>query len=277
MRDNKTPAFPSPTASESDSAAFNPATSVALRQIMDLLVSGMFASGCSIRESRISERLGINRNAVREALNQLTGLGVLEYAPYSGYRLLPYTLHDALDWDELRLCVEPEAIRLSEGRPLYALYSQMGKILEMEAACIASGDLRGAARCDVCFHLKIVESSGNRRISSVYLQGVLLSLANSASLSAATLPLAHDGAAPDMETEYACYNSAHLCHERIFRELSSGSVEEAIRLDFNHIDLSCKRLRKHLLDASRRKSETGEGTSGTNPIASVVERLLNDT
>ncbi len=254
-----------------------PAGSVALQKVMELLVAGTFTSGEPVREVRIAEQLGINRNAVREALNQLVGMDVMEYIPYCGYRLLPYTLRDMLEWHELRLCIEPMAVRLSDGRPYMALkplHDELEEILAIEEQCTAKNDQQGCWRCDISFHLKLVECSGNRRMSGVFLRGSLLALASRNTVSIAfpdgradTTP----GIVSDPNRLHPNLNT-HVFHKQIFDEVTHGTRDEAARLLTCHIELIYKRIRGFMMSQVLQQYPSRQSMT---PIRPVVTNLLD--
>lgn len=270
----KPPSVATAEASLSETGA--PAGAVALQKVMQLLTDGSFEPGKPIREMQLAGRLGINRNAVREALNQLVGMDVMEYIPYCGYRLLPYTLRDMLEWYELRLCIEPMAVRLADGRPyleLKPLHDELEDILAIEEQCTAKNDQQGCWRCDISFHLKLVECSGNQRMSGVFLRGSLLALASRNTVSVA-FP---DGRADTKPSIAADPNSlhpnanTHAMHRRIFDELTHGTREEAARLLAYHIELICKRIRGFMMSQMLQQYPSHQSMTSSRP---VVANLL---
>ena len=56
-----------------------PLTDQAIAKIKDLIMSGEFAAGSKLpNEQDLSQRLGLSRNSLREAVRALTLIGVLE-------------------------------------------------------------------------------------------------------------------------------------------------------------------------------------------------------
>ncbi len=265
------------TAANADlSTADSPAGYVALQKVMELLTDGSFEPGKPIREVQLAGRLGINRNAVREALNQLVGMDVMEYIPYCGYRLLPYTLRDMLEWQELRLCIEPMAVRLSDGRPyadLKPLHDEIEEILAIEEQCTAKNDSQGCWRCDISFHLKLVECSGNRRMSGVFLRGSLLAMASRNTVSVA-FPDGRADTKPGVVSDpnYLHPNlNTHVFHKQIFDEMTHGTREEAARLLSTHLELIYKRLRGFMMSQVLQQYPSHQSMT---PIKPLVVNLL---
>jgi len=251
----------------------NPAASLAFQKLLDKLASGAIACGEPIREARLASEFGINRSAVREALNQMVGLELMEYTPYSGYRVIPFTLREALDWSELRLCLEPAALRFADGRHLEALQAEMQEILDIEERCIAQGDRMGGRRCDICFHLKLVECAHNRRMSSVFLRGALLTLIHAGTISRQMDQAEENGSAANDLIDQRNREGSHSIHRRILKAYVEDSIDEAIALLTRHLEVVCKRIRFALMD--RAPVECAGQNAGIQSINSVVGRLLD--
>lgn len=77
--------------------------------IIDRIIAGEFAQGHPVRESKLAKELETSRNVVREALNLIVGMGILEYVPYCGYRTKCFTLQNMLEWYEIREGIEPRS------------------------------------------------------------------------------------------------------------------------------------------------------------------------
>jgi|GEM_PF-5521792 DNA-binding GntR family transcriptional regulator len=155
-----------------------PAGLIALQRLIDKLKRGDFEPGQPIRESVLADEFGLSRNAVREALNQIVGWDIFEYIPYCGYRLRKFTLHDFLEWREMREAIEPIAARrLAELRPPKVIRMLEKYLKEFEAEA-ASGhcDNRKLNILDLNFHLAVVENSGNRRFNHMQMIGYFIAL-----------------------------------------------------------------------------------------------------
>jgi len=99
-------------------------------QIKALLRDGQYLPGDRLPSEReLSERLGVNRNAVREAIRALTLLGVVQTRPQSGSML-----SDRLE-GMLRLPFEFLMLML---RPSYQDIQEMRSLIEVHAAGLAA-------------------------------------------------------------------------------------------------------------------------------------------
>ena len=145
-----------------------PANVTGLEVLARRILSGDFIPGQPLRETVLSQQLGLSRNAIREALNQLVGVSIVEYIPYCGYRMRDFTPRDLLEWYEFREGIEPIAARrLAVARPPEAIASLEQALKEMEDA-IGSGDEAAIFQSDRSFHLALVGSCGNHIFSRLH-------------------------------------------------------------------------------------------------------------
>ncbi len=129
--------------------------------IIKKIITGEIEQGLPVRESKLAKELEISRNAVREALNLIVGMGILEYEPYCGYRTKTFTLQRMLEWYEIREGIEPIACRrLAISRPL-AVIRKLEEFCTLQAQAFKEGNLFQAFNLDSEFHLAIIRGSGN--------------------------------------------------------------------------------------------------------------------
>lgn len=84
--------------------------------LRSLVLSGEFAPGARLSEVALSERLGISRTPLRQAMDHLVGEGLLERIETGGCRVAHFTIEDIHDAIELRGVIEGTAARLAAER-----------------------------------------------------------------------------------------------------------------------------------------------------------------
>lgn len=133
----------------------------------DILTNSLPA-GYQAYETEISDRLGISRTPVREAIIHLEAEGLIEILPRRGFRVLPVRSSDMAEIYEILSSLEPLAAgavthRSPDDVELSALESAA---TEMEDA-LAREDLNSWAVGDDRFHRELLRLHGNARLISV--------------------------------------------------------------------------------------------------------------
>lgn len=108
------------------------------------IVDDEFAPGEPLRENALSDRFGVSKTPIREALVRLEREGLVEVAPFRGARVKAYTEHDLHEIYEVREILEAECVRraAAPGDPTPARLS--ANVDEAERA-LEAGDLAATA------------------------------------------------------------------------------------------------------------------------------------
>nr|WP_255621876.1 GntR family transcriptional regulator [Pseudonocardia sp. DSM 110487] len=88
-------------------------TARVLEIIRNAILSGELAPGSALVEQELAAQLGVSKTPVREALKTLEGTGLVVMVPYRGAAVRELTRADAVAIYDLRLLLEPEAVRRS--------------------------------------------------------------------------------------------------------------------------------------------------------------------
>lgn len=127
---------------------------------------GEFHNGEPIRESRLAVELGVSRRAMREALYQAVGWGIMEYEAFKGFRIVDMTLSSLYDLAELRDAIETASVRRMTQEQDDEKIKYFEKLLAASKTAIDSGNNTLFSALDVVFHLQIVRLSGNQKFNS---------------------------------------------------------------------------------------------------------------
>ena len=161
-------------------AAVSTETSDAVRKTLEFVRHHRLAKGDRLPSERdLSERFGVTRGSVREALAVLDAMRITERKPKSGIYLrnaledsgldalvlqadlgLPFDAQVTRDVTEARILCEEQAFRLACRRRTDADLARLHQLLDTYAALVASGS--NLADEDVAFHLAVVAASQNR-------------------------------------------------------------------------------------------------------------------
>ena len=132
--------------------------------LRDRILGGSWEAGSFIREQEISDKLGVSRTPVREALGRLASERFLERIPHRGFRIPEQTATDLLDLYPILASLEVLAARQSfpelDGAALEALRATNR---EYEKAW-KKADIRAGIELNNQFHHQLSELCGNRRL-----------------------------------------------------------------------------------------------------------------
>lgn len=165
-----------------------------VEQIKDMIINGELTVGERLpTEKELSEKFGVSRTSVREALKSLEVIGICESRQGGGNFIvnkvqerttnnlsLLYTLNNGKieDLIQLRRCIESESIRniIEQGND--DIIHELGEIIEHYNSSATSKERTG---WDRQFHSKIIEASGNsmfvfllNALSKLYYQNISL-------------------------------------------------------------------------------------------------------
>lgn len=129
-------------------------------QIYALILNGALRPGETIKESVLSERFNVSRGPVREAVNRLRGLGLVEKQAYGRARVSELTLKTVREIFQLREVVEGLAVRLA------ATTASTEELARLYADFKADADGTGSADFDL--HVRIAKLSGNSYVERLY-------------------------------------------------------------------------------------------------------------
>lgn len=85
----------------------------AAEAVRAMIVDGRLEAGERINEVRLSQRLGVSRTPLREALSGLVAEGALIARPRLGYFVRPLSLEEFEQIYDIRPLLDPEALRLA--------------------------------------------------------------------------------------------------------------------------------------------------------------------
>jgi DNA-binding GntR family transcriptional regulator len=132
--------------------------------LLERILSGEYAAGDRLVETRIARELRVSQTPVREALRDLESVRFVESAPFRG------TWVREINDDEL-IEVYPIRAALEEIAASEAAVRLDGDVAALEReidGMAAATDLREQVEHDVRFHQLIVEASGNRRLIELW-------------------------------------------------------------------------------------------------------------
>lgn len=135
--------------------------------LLERILSGAYAPGDRLVETRIAQELGTSQAPVREALRDLEQLRLVDSEPFRGARVRPVTREELLEIYPVRAALEEVAARAAAVRLGGDVSALAAEVDGMRAAADA-GDLHAQVEHDVRFHRLIVEAAQNRTLLDVW-------------------------------------------------------------------------------------------------------------
>ena len=141
---------------------------VAADEIRSLILSGELAPGDRLIEERLTERLGVSRPPIREALRILQQEGLVRSIPRRGSVVAEIDADDVREIYSLRWALERLAIELivpvRDGSVLDPLRERLEQIRE----AAGTGDQQALLDANLDFHLTLCALPGHRRLLRAY-------------------------------------------------------------------------------------------------------------
>jgi DNA-binding GntR family transcriptional regulator len=139
-----------------------PLAKIALERLRDSILNGRLQIGEIYNEMALAKELGISRTPVREALLELSALGLIAFLPRKGIVIKHYTPKDVAEIFELRRVVELAAIKkVTKANPPLDL-SKLEKSLDNQRKSAKKNDFISFMNADRMFHATFSELTDNR-------------------------------------------------------------------------------------------------------------------
>lgn len=143
---------------------------VAYNQMRRLLILQQVPPGSRLTEAEWSQRLGVNRSALREAFARLQAEGLIQAGAKTGYVVPELRREDIFEVLWVRLALEGSAIEII----CEASLNTPQRLERMQGACDLLEHLvdqeyhLSTVEADWRFHEALIEASGNRRLAIAY-------------------------------------------------------------------------------------------------------------
>jgi DNA-binding GntR family transcriptional regulator len=133
----------------------------ALAELRDSILSGELPPGAPLRLEELAERLGMSISPVREAVRRLESLGLAVHVPHRGARVSELALDDLRDTYEVRLVLEPLAVRKAAGRFTDRDAETSRRHLTEYGLARERGELLRARTAHTAFHFALYSAAGS--------------------------------------------------------------------------------------------------------------------
>ena len=205
--------------------------------VREMILDGRLPAGERINEVRLSERLGISRTPVREALSRLVNEGALQDIPRRGFFVRPLTAEEVRAIYPIRSILDPAALRLA-GIPSA---EEIAGLRAINERLDATADPAEAVRLDDELHLRLIAGCPNP---------VLIELIEQFMWRTRRYELG-------LMSQKVGMQGAVAAHERILAALEAGDLDLAA----NELESNMARGQEPILEwlAKRDRDEGGGG------------------
>ena len=146
---------------------FLPLRDVVFNTLRNAILKGELEPGEKLMEKKLSEKLGVSRTPIREAIRKLELEGLVVMTPRKSAEVASITEEDLTDVLEVRRVLETLAIDLACKNITNEILSELEANLVRFNAAVKKNDITEIATTDVEFHEAIYKSTGNRRLIQI--------------------------------------------------------------------------------------------------------------
>ncbi|KAA9165846.1 GntR family transcriptional regulator [Amycolatopsis acidicola] len=186
--------------------------------LRDGIIEGELPPGSRLLERELSERLGVSRIPIREALPQLEAEGLITTLPRRGAVVTQLTLRDIGELFDVRTSLDVLAARLASRQPRERAVAALGPALARAELATTSGSGSEIAAANSAFHEMIVRLSASRLLQSMM-----------APISARVRWLFRLTA--DRDPDVLCSE-----HHELYDAICDGDTDLAASLAFTHVE-----------------------------------------
>lgn len=216
-------------------------------QIKDLILSNEILPGQKLHHQGLSERLGVSRTPVREALTRLVQEGYVSFLPNRGFTCKEIRLQEAEELYDLREALEAFAVEKAIGNLTPEVLGELSKKLNRYGDDIDKRFTRDRLLYDQDLHLEIARISGNTTLVKTLAQ----------LFERIILKRHTDGLYDRLRGVLA--HQEHLC---LFQAMQERNVEEAVAVIRAHIRAG----KENVVADLKRRQEMREARGGSTVI-----------
>lgn len=139
-------------------------------KIRNAILDNEFPPGTMMVERKLSEKYGVSRSPIRNALQQLTFEGLLAYSAGGGMIVPVFTLEDIVEVYDMLEILQSHGAKISIRRMDAVNESAFFQIMKNMLYALNQKDVAGAAKWDARFHSFIIDQTSNKRLQAIYQQ-----------------------------------------------------------------------------------------------------------
>ncbi len=150
-----------------DMNEYLPLREVVYNTLRKAILRGEFQPGERLMEIALSNRLGVSRTPVREAVRQLESEGLVVIIPRKGAQVAQITHQEMMDVLEVRKTLEVLAVTKACKRMGEEELNELRRKEDEFIKILETDDVTTIAEADEAFHDVIYHSTGNKRLEQI--------------------------------------------------------------------------------------------------------------
>jgi len=188
-----------------------------LDRLRRAILGGTLAPGTALILSDLSSQLGVSRTPIREAIRDLTAEGLVDFDSYRSSVVHAPTLDEAQEVYELRLILEPIAVRRAVENITDA---ELARARELHEAMLATTELGDWVDLNRDFHATLTDPADSPRLLSI-----ITALRNAAAIQVAM----------SLRARVSQLDEANQDHGRIIGAYARRDADAAVDIEEQHL------------------------------------------
>lgn len=135
-----------------------------LERLQTAIVTGELSEGEMVSAPSLGQKMGVSATPVREAMMDLVREGLVETVKNKGFRVTGMSDKDLDDLTEVRLLLEPSALRLVAKNIPESAFEELVALADTCLEAAQRGDVSEYLRSDREFHTLILSYTGNEQL-----------------------------------------------------------------------------------------------------------------
>lgn len=207
-------------------------------KVKAMILSNRLRAGQKLAHQHIADQLQVSRTPVRQALERLFQEGYVVRLPARGYYVAEINSREARDLYQMRMALEPYALRTAMMKGISAEeLEELARLLKVYAAHVSENTIYERVLSDQAFHLYLASLAGNQ-----FLLDTLRRVFERLLLKRRT-----DGFWPGTGKRG---REGVAEHEALMVEIRNGRVSAAERVMRKHLTEALAHFEAHLLQLS---------------------------
>jgi DNA-binding GntR family transcriptional regulator len=134
------------------------------------ILEGQLEPGTELAEVALSERLGVSRGPIREAIGRLASEGLVTVRPRRGAVVRPLSKEEFLELYQVREALELMAVKLAVPRLTDEQFEELTALNRAMEEHAKRGEVARFFDANLAFHERLLEACGNQKLQELYQQ-----------------------------------------------------------------------------------------------------------